>query len=161
MNYPGNEGRRGLPDPAACLIRLRPIDAPSHCFSAGRSRARAASKTGPQEIVRMATAAPNQGLPIFYRAIEPLNVTQHGQMKVRPVLNMSEVAKTHAIPLTTDEFALVQRHYPIVFSIGEKPIPIGLMGLNENVNVFLEDDGRAMDPSLYIPAYIRRYPFLL
>ena len=109
----------------------------------------------------MATAAPNQNLPIFYRAIEPLNVTQHGKMKVRPVLDMSEVAKTHAIPLTVDEFALVQRHYPIVFSIGEKPIPIALMGLNENVNVFLQDDGRPIDPSLYIPAYIRRYPFLL
>ena len=99
----------------------------------------------------MATAAPNQNLPILYRAIEPLNVTQHGKMKVRPVLDMSEVAKTHAIPLTVDEFALVQRHYPIVFS----------MGLNENVNVFLEDDGRPKDPSLYIPAYVRRYPFLL
>jgi len=109
----------------------------------------------------MATAAPNQGLPIFYRAIEPLNVTQHGKMKVRPVLDMSEVAKTHAIPLTVDEFSLVQRHYPIVFSIGEKPIPIALMGLNENVNVFLQEDGRPIDPSLYIPAYIRRYPFLL
>ena len=94
-------------------------------------------------------------------AIEPLNVTQHGKMKVRPVLDMSEVAKTHAIPLTVDEFSLVQRHYPIVFSIGEKPIPIALMGLNENVNVFLEEDGRPMDPSLYIPAYVRRYPFLL
>src|SRR5215210_9213054 len=98
----------------------------------------------------MATAAPNQGLPIFYRAIEPLNVTQHGQMKVRPVLNMSEVAKTHAIPLTTDEFALVQRHYPIVFSIGEKPIPIALMGLNEGVNVFIGDDGAFLDSSVYI-----------
>ena len=109
----------------------------------------------------MATAAPNQNLPIFYRAIEPLNVTQHGKMKVRPVLDMSEVAKTHAIPLTVDEFSLVQRHYPIVFSIGDKPIPIALMGLNENVNVFLEDDGKPIDPSLYIPAYVRRYPFLL
>jgi hypothetical protein len=109
----------------------------------------------------MASAAPNQNLPLLYRSIEPLNVTQHGKMKVRPVLDMSEVASTHAIPLTVDEFALVQRHYPIVFSIGEKPIPIALMGLNENVNVFLEKDGRPIDSSLYIPAYIRRYPFLL
>ena len=36
-----------------------------------------------------------------------------------------------------------QRHYPIVFSIGDNPIPIALMGLNEGVNVFLDDDGRA------------------
>ena len=35
------------------------------------------------------------------------------------------------------------------------------MGLNENVNVFLEADGKPIDPSLYIPAYVRRYPFLL
>jgi len=55
----------------------------------------------------------------------------------------------------------VQRHYPIVFSVGDNPIPIALMGLNEGVNVFLDDDGRAIDNSVYIPAYIRRYPFLL
>jgi hypothetical protein len=109
----------------------------------------------------MATAASTQNLPLFYQAIEPLNVTQHGKMKVRPVLKMGQVAKTHAIPLTVDEFALVQRHYPIVFSIGDNPIPIALMGLNEGVNVFLDDDGRALEPSFYTPAYIRRYPFLL
>jgi hypothetical protein len=109
----------------------------------------------------MATAAPNQNLPLFYNAVEPVNVTQHGKMKVRKMLKMGQVAKTHAIPVTVDEFTLAQRHYPIVFSIGEKPIPIALMGLNEGVNVYLDDDGRPLDASLYIPAYIRRYPFLL
>jgi hypothetical protein len=109
----------------------------------------------------MASAAPNQNLPLFYNAIEPLNVTQHGGMKVRPVLRMSQVAQTHAIPVTVDEFGLVQRHYPIVFSIGDNPIPIALMGLNEGVNVFLDENGRPHDTTLYVPAYIRRYPFLL
>ena len=109
----------------------------------------------------MATAAPNQTLPLLYRAIEPLNVTQHRAMKVRSSLKMSHVARTHAIPLTVDEFALVQRHYPIVFSIGDNPIPMALMGLNEGVNVFLDDDGRVRDQQIYIPAYVRRYPFLL
>ena len=33
----------------------------------------------------MATAAPNQNLPLFYNALEPLNATQHGKMKVRQV----------------------------------------------------------------------------
>ena len=109
----------------------------------------------------MATAAPNQTLPLFYKAIEPVNVTQHGRMKVRTVENMGEIGTTHAIPLTVDEFMLVQRHYPIVFSIGENPIPMALMGLNEGVNVFLGPDGVALESNLYIPAYIRRYPFLL
>ena len=109
----------------------------------------------------MATAAPTQSLPLFYNAIEPLNATQHNKMKVRRVLRMAQVGQTHAIPVTVDEFALVQRHYPIVFSIGENPIPIALMGLNEGVNVFLDESGRPHEPSVYIPAYIRRYPFLL
>jgi hypothetical protein len=68
---------------------------------------------------------------LFYNAVEPVNVTQHGKMKVRQLLKMGHVAKTHAMPVTVDEFALCQRHYPIVFSIGDKPIPIALMGLNE------------------------------
>jgi len=109
----------------------------------------------------MATAAPNQALPLFYNSIEPLNLDQHGKMKVRGISSMPEVGKTHAVPLTVDEFTLVQRHFPIVFSVGDVPVPIALMGLNEGVNVFLDENGRSTDPNLYIPAYLRRYPFLL
>jgi hypothetical protein len=109
----------------------------------------------------MATAAPTQSLPLFYNTIEPLNFTQHGKMKVRTMLRMPQIATTHAVPVTVDEFTLVQRHYPIVFSIGDSPIPIALMALNEGMNVFLDQDGRPLDESVYIPAYIRRYPFLL
>jgi hypothetical protein len=109
----------------------------------------------------MATAAPNQGLPLFYNALEPLNLEQHGHMQVRAITSMPELGRTHAVPLTVDEFALVQRHYPIVFSVGDAPVPIALMGLNEGINVFLDENGRATDANLYIPAYVRRYPFLL
>jgi len=109
----------------------------------------------------MASAAPNQNLPLFYNALAPLNATQHGSFKVRQVDKSPAFALAHAIPVTVDEFGLVQRDYPIVFSIGENPIPIALMGLNEGVNVFLDADGHAIDQSIYIPAYIRRYPFLL
>ena len=109
----------------------------------------------------MATAAPNQSLPLFYSSLEALNATQHGQMKIRRIQKAEMMAKTHAIPATVDEFALLQRHYPIVFSVGEQPVPLVLMGLNEGVNVFLDDQGQLRDQSTYIPAYMRRYPFLL
>jgi len=109
----------------------------------------------------MATAAPTQNLPLFYEGLEPLNFTQHGKMKVRAVPASPVMARTHAVPLTVDEFMLVQRFCPIVFSVGEDPIPMALMGLNEGVNVFLGEDGRARDEQVYIPAYMRRYPFLL
>ena len=85
----------------------------------------------------MATAAPTQNLPLFYRGIEPLNVSQHGKMHVRSATNMGEVARTHAIPVTVDEFPLVQRHYPLVFSIRDGPIPSPLTGPAEGTHPFL------------------------
>ena len=109
----------------------------------------------------MATAAPTQSLPLFYNEIVPLSLEQHGKMKVRGLSSLPEAGRTHAVPLTVDEFALVQRHYPIVFAAGGAPVPIALMGLNEGVNVFLDENGRSRDPNLYMPAYLRRYPFLL
>ena len=90
----------------------------------------------------MATAAQNPSLPLFYTALEALNLTQHGKMKVRPIEKAEVIAKTHAIPATVDEFTLLQRHFPIVFSVGDQPIPLVLMGLSEGVNVFLDDDGK-------------------
>lgn len=109
----------------------------------------------------MATAAPTQELPLFYNSLEALNYGQHGKMKIRRIEKAPIIGKTHAVPVTVDEFALLQRFYPIVFSAGGDPIPLALMGLNEGQNVFLDENGVARDPNIYIPAYMRRYPFLL
>src|ERR671911_1960042 len=115
----------------------------------------------PWEIDRMATAAPTQSLPLLYNSLEPLNVSRHGKMKIRPVDKPTMIANTHAIPATVDEFALLQRHYPIVFSVGDNPVPLVLMGLSEGINVFLNAEGKLHDGTMYVPAYMRRYPFLL
>jgi hypothetical protein len=109
----------------------------------------------------LATEAPIIELPLFYRALEPLNSQQHGDMKIRRTESAPQMGSTHAVPITVDEFALLQRHYPIVFSVGGDPVPLALMGLNEGSNVFLDQTGLPHDPSVYIPAYLRRYPFLL
>ena len=109
----------------------------------------------------MATAAPTQDLPLFYNALEPLNSGQHGNMKIRRIEKAPSIGSTHAVPVTVDEFALLQRFYPIVFSVGPDPVPLALMGLNEGTNVFLDENGIPRDPGIYIPAYMRRYPFLL
>jgi SapC protein len=109
----------------------------------------------------MATAAPTQELPLFYSKLEALNKQQHGAMNIRRLDKAPAMGKTHAVPVTVDEFALLQRHYPIVFSVGAQPVPLALMGLNEGVNVFLDENGMPREPGTYIPAYMRRYPFLL
>jgi hypothetical protein len=109
----------------------------------------------------MATAAPTQELPLFYNQLEALNAGQHGKMKIRRIESAPQMGVAHAVPVTVDEFGLLQRFYPIVFSVGGAPVPLALMGLNEGANAFLDSTGLPHDQSIYIPAYMRRYPFLL
>jgi hypothetical protein len=109
----------------------------------------------------MATAAPTQDLPLFYSSLQVLNSTEHRNMKIRRIDKAPVIGQTHAIPVTVDEFPLLQRFYPIVFSVGPEPVPLALMGLNEGMNAFLDENGIPHDPNIYIPAYMRRYPFLL
>jgi hypothetical protein len=102
-----------------------------------------------------------QALPLFYNTLEPLSSEAHGNFRIRPSNGAPFLINQHAIPLTTDEFPLAQRNFPIVFSQGDDGVPLALMGLNEGVNVFIDENGQLRDPYTYVPAYIRRYPYML
>lgn len=106
-------------------------------------------------------SAPKPNLPLFYQDLMPLNTRDHASWNTRGAEKATWIAKHHAIPLTVDEFVQAQRHFPIVFSAGENPVPLALMGLNEGINTFVDDEGTIIEQDLYIPAYARRYPFLL
>ncbi|MDZ4306252.1 SapC family protein [Allopontixanthobacter sp.] len=105
-------------------------------------------------------SAPQPTLPLFYKDLMPLNSRDHASWKGKPADTAPWLVGQHAIPLTVDEFVQAQRDFPIVFSSGENPLPLALMGLNEGVNTFVNDAGKIDDP-IYIPAYIRRYPYML
>ena len=109
----------------------------------------------------MATQPPQpNNLPLFYKNLQPLSASLHGNLRITPSTNADYFAHANAIPLTIDEFIAAQRFFPIVFSGGELPVPLALLGLNEGVNVFVDDQGVPLNP-FYIPAYVRRYPYLL
>jgi hypothetical protein len=105
-------------------------------------------------------SAPQPQLPLVYNDLAPLNSRDHGGWVGRAVTQATWAVNQHAIPLTADEFVLAQRNFPIVFSDGDVPVPLALMGLNEGVNVFFDDKGDLLEEA-YVPAYIRRYPYLL
>lgn len=105
-------------------------------------------------------SAPQPTLPLFYKDLMPLNSRDHLGWKSKSMDSASWLIGQHAIPLTVDEFVQAQRHFPIVFSAGDNPLPLALMGLNEGVNTFVDDAGKVTEP-VYLPAYIRRYPFML
>ena len=107
----------------------------------------------------MATQPPPQ-LPLFYKNLVPLQTGPHANFRQQLSDKAPFFAQTHAVPLTIDEFVIAQRNYPIIFSAGENSVPLALFGLNEGVNVFVQEDG-SVDRELYVPAYVRRYPFLL
>lgn len=103
---------------------------------------------------------PASTLPLFYKNLQPLASALHGNYKAQNSEKAPYLATAHAVPLTIDEFTIAQRFYPIVFSAGENSVPLALMGLNEGVNVFIDEEGKPHNP-VYIPAYVRRYPYIL
>jgi hypothetical protein len=108
----------------------------------------------------MATQAPTN-LPLLYRGLAPLNRQDHGQKKLRRLETIPAVNEAHAVPVTVDEFMLAGRFFPIIFSTGEQSIPLALMGLHEGSNTFFDAEGKLLDDAVYVPAYLRRYPFML
>lgn len=99
-------------------------------------------------------------LPLFFKDLVPLSTSLHKDWKLQTQDKAPFLIGQHAVPVTIDEFILTSRFFPIVFSSGAAPVPLALMGLNEGVNVFVDGDGKLSKP-VYVPAYIRRYPFLL
>jgi hypothetical protein len=107
----------------------------------------------------MATA-PQAALPVFYNDLMPLNSRDHATWSSRTTDKAPWLAGFHAVPVTAEEFPSAARNFPIIFSSGENPVPLALMGLNEGVNVFVDGEG-TLTENVYVPAYVRRYPFLL
>jgi hypothetical protein len=105
-------------------------------------------------------SAPQQGLPLFYNDLIPISSQLHGDWKLRSIEGAQFLATAHAVPLLVEEFIQASRFYPIVFSLGDNPVPLALMGLNEGVNAVVDERGMFPD-DWYVPAYVRRYPFLL
>jgi len=99
------------------------------------------------------------GNVMFYSKPEPLSVDLHRNLGVKRMDGPFSFAKEgHAVPLTVAEFGLSAVCGPIIF-VGEEKIPLLVMGLTPGQNMFLQDNG-LFEPAVYVPAYIRRYPFV-
>ncbi|MDP3802156.1 SapC family protein [Brevundimonas sp.] len=104
-------------------------------------------------------ASPLSGNVLFYTKPEPLSVEAHSALGVDPVEKpYAFVARTNLVPLTVTEFAPAALSYPVIF-VGENRQPVAVMGLRNGENLFVSDGGE-FRPEAYIPAYVRRYPFV-
>ncbi len=110
-------------------------------------------------------AAPSEvqleGQMFLFRKPELLTKEKHSDLGIsRPSRPYQFCADVRAVPVVLPELAAAQRHYPIIFSDAENPLPMAVVGLIDEVNLFVDDNGE-WDRDVYIPGYIRRYPFAL
>lgn len=98
-------------------------------------------------------------LPVLYSAPEAMNPARQGGLALRRSDDFGFARALHAVPVAAAEMPAAMRSYPIVF-IGAERAPVAITGIRQDQNLFIAEDGSWIAPH-YIPAYVRRYPFIL
>jgi len=99
------------------------------------------------------------GNVMFYEKPVPLNKDQHAKFGVKQVAKPFEfMADQHFLPLTAPEFGSASASMPIIFA-GADRSPLAVMGIRTGENLFVNDGQFEVD--FYMPAFARRYPFVL
>ena len=103
---------------------------------------------------------PVQGALPLYKSPEPINVQSHKALGVKYSDKPFEfLAETHFSPVTLGEFAPASTRYPVIF-LGDNKTPVAAMGLRQGENVFVDPKTFEFERYAYLPAYVRRYPFV-
>jgi len=103
---------------------------------------------------------PADKYPLFYNNVTAVTAEQHSALRFRTTGDFTFAKNANAIPVTIGEFPMLSRFYPIVFTSGEEASCLAILGIPSQTNIFVSETGAWRD-KFYIPAYIRRYPFML
>ena len=95
---------------------------------------------------------------LFYRNPVLINRALHASLGLKEIETYEFARQTNAIPVSLVEFQPAARAYPIAFVGNDEPYPAAIVGLKED-NLFVEAGG-AWKAGAYVPAYVRRYPFI-
>lgn len=99
--------------------------------------------------------------PYGYTDIAPLNRKRKVRL-LRPGEIPEFARKMNSIPISYSEFALVQREYPIIFVAGQGHdgyAAVAVLGMTAGENLY--DVGGSWAQNVYVPAYVRRFPFCM
>ncbi len=130
---------------------------------AGTAKATGAAKAtnGADQREAAAAAGPATGLPALFADVQALNAQLHAKLKLAPAKDHRFAAVMNSIVLAVSEFPEASRDYPIVFADDEEnPLPYAVTGHTAGANQYVDKDG-SWRAQTYIPAYVRRYPFIL
>jgi hypothetical protein len=97
----------------------------------------------------------------LYRDVSPLDSVRDAELRLQPVQDFGFARGLKDCVITADEFAAACHSQPIVFTRGGdgKLFAAAVLALPDGHNVFV-DESRQWRDGEYIPAFIRRYPFV-
>ena len=99
------------------------------------------------------------GQVLFYKNPQPLSAEEHGGLGVKQIPQpFGFLREAHAVPVTVTEFGIAGASYPVIF-VGEERTPVAVMGVRQGQNLYVNEQGQVQDDH-YIPAFVRRYPFV-
>ena len=98
---------------------------------------------------------------VYYEKPVALDREKHRQLKVRATGSFGFAGKANSLYLAGVEFNEACKEFAIVFTRvgGGRTVPVAMLGLRSRENLFVDAEGK-WDAS-YIPAFVRRYPFVL
>ena len=96
---------------------------------------------------------------LIYEQAIPVSKTNHNDLYVKTGDDYGFAKNVNSIPITAVEFAHAALDYPIVFAGKDDEFAsVAIMGVRENENLFISKEGKVI--GRYIPAFLRRYPFV-
>lgn len=98
-------------------------------------------------------------MPLFYSKPAPLDAKAHKNLALKKNFGLGFTAGVNAVPVNLIELPQICHFYPIAFSPDDNATPVAILGLRDNENLFVNGKGE-WEQDTYIPAYIRRYPFI-
>jgi hypothetical protein len=95
----------------------------------------------------------------MFKKIRPLSRTTDKNLHFDPSQSYQFAANETLVPISAGEAEFVAREYVIVFSTRNGELPSALVGVRQGVNSYVQPSGHWV--ARYIPAHVRRYPFIL
>jgi hypothetical protein len=96
---------------------------------------------------------------LIYEKAVPVTRQRHGDVSIKAGGDYAFAKGVNSVPLLASEFDLSSVEYAIVFSgEGKDVMPAVLLGIRDNENLYVDDNGAWN--AKYIPAFVRRYPFV-
>ena len=96
---------------------------------------------------------------LIYETAVPVTAARHRDVSIEAGAGYAFSAVVNAVPMMAVEMPFAASEYAIVFTAaGEDVLPAAVLGVRNDQNLYLTAQGQWK--ARYVPAFIRRYPFV-